>query len=327
VTNANAPVIAFDEIETKSLAEPHLEPPRVVPATNASPTHWVSLQDWSARFGLSKPERVLKGNAVHYRVPTRAGVCLLTIGSRLAHFDGIAVWLGFPPQISRGQPHIHSVDAEKTLQPLVEAPATVAKIGRTIVLDPGHGGVDSGTHGAKNQFEKDYTLDWALRTERLLTNAGWRVFLTRRSDVDVRLAERIGVADRVNADLFVSLHFNSTFPDPRPSGIETYCLTPTGAPSTLSRGYADDSHSVFANNTFDAANTQFAYRIHRELLSSTHAVDNGIKRARFMSVLRYQSRPAVLVEGGFLSNVAEMDKIRSSKHRESLAQALAQALQ
>src|SRR6185369_12046675 len=119
---------------------------------------------------------------------------------------------------------------------------------RTIVLDPGHGGADSGTRSAQNRLEKNYTLDWAIRTERLLTNAGCRVFLTRRNDVDTSLAERVMLADRVHADLFISLHFNSTFPQTQASGIETYCLTPTGMPSTLVRGYTDDERALFPNN-------------------------------------------------------------------------------
>jgi N-acetylmuramoyl-L-alanine amidase len=165
-----------------------------------------------------------------------------------------------------------------------------------------------------------------LRAERLLTNAGWKVYLTRRSDVDVPLLERVSYADRVHADLFISLHFNSTFPQTQPSGIETYCLTPAGMPSTLVRGYADDERAQFPNNAFDAANLDWAMRIHRSLLSETHSHDDGIKRARFMGVLRYQNRPAVLVEGGFLSNGDEAANIGSAGFRERLAEAVANAL-
>ena len=144
--------------------------------------------------------------------------------------------------------------------------------------------------------------------------------------MDVPLPERVSFADRVHADLFISLHFNSTFPQTQPSGIETYCLTPAGMPSTLARGYADDERAVFPNNAFDPANMDWAMRIHRSLLSETHAHDDGIKRARFMGVLRYQNRPAVLVEGGFLSNRGEARLIDSAAYREQLAAALAAAL-
>jgi N-acetylmuramoyl-L-alanine amidase len=268
----------------------------------------------------------MSGSSTSYRIATKNGLCKLTIGSRLSQWNGISVWLGFPPQLVRGEPHIHALDAEKTLLPLAAAPVSLPLARRTIVLDPGHGGADSGTRSAENHLEKIYTLDWALRTERLLTNAGWKVFLTRRNDVDLSLAERVMLADRVQADLFISLHFNSTFPQTQPSGIETYCLTPNGIPSTLVRGYSDDDRTVFPNNIFDAANTMWAFRIHRALVAETREHDDGIKRARFMGVLRYQNRPAVLVEGGFLSNPADTKSITSPFYRDRLATALAEAL-
>ena len=287
---------------------------------------WVPLRVWSQRVGLAAPERIAAGSATVYRVPTREGWGKLTIGTRLAEWNGAALWLGFAPQLINGEPHIHGLDAEKTLLPLTEPGAAFALPHRTIVLDPGHGGADVGTRDAQHRNEKDFALDWALRAERHLTNAGWKVFLTRRSDVELSLAERTAFADRVKADLFVSLHFNSTFPQTQASGIETYCLTPSGMASTLARGFADDERAVFPNNAFDAANTAWAFRLHRALVATTQTRDDGVKRARFMGVLRYQNRPAVLVEGGFLSNTSDAANINSGDYRETLARALAEGL-
>jgi N-acetylmuramoyl-L-alanine amidase len=319
------PVVGLDKVDegplpglTNALA--------VTPAASSFGRGWIPLTTWSARCAIGKPERTTSGGNAVYHIPTRTGLCMLTIGSRLMRWNGISVWLGFAPQMVRGEPHIHALDAEKTMLPLSEAHPALPTSIKTIVLDPGHGGTDSGTRGAHNQLEKDYTLDWALRTERLLTNAGWKVFLTRRSDVEVSLAERVAFADRVHADLFLSLHFNSAFPQTQPSGIETYCLTPTGSPSTLLRGYADDERAAYPNNAFDAANLEWAFRLHHSLLAELRAHDDGVKRARFMSVLRYQNRPAVLIEGGFLSNPGEMTAISSPGYRERLAEAIAQAL-
>jgi len=321
-----APVIGLDNVDGG--------PPPASVSTNVLPTAtaavfgrgWIPLRAWTDRCALGTPGRIVSGGTTTYRVSTRNGLCVLTIDSRLARWNGMAVWLGFAPQIIRGEPHIHALDAEKTLALLAEIPPAGKTAARTVVLDPGHGGSDAGTRSAHNDMEKTYALDWALRTERLLTNAGWKVFLTRRGDVDVSLTERVAFADRVRADLFISLHFNSTFPQTQPSGIETYCLTPAGMPSTLVRGYADDERALFPNNAFDSSNVQWAFRIHRALLAQTHAHDDGIKRARFMGVLRYQNRPAVLVEGGFLSNDQDAANIQSGAYRESLAQALMDAL-
>ena len=322
-----APVIGLDNVD--------VEPPPPHLATNSISTTppaasfgrgWISLRAWSDHGATGSPEKIVSSGVTSYRITTRNGWGKLTLGSRLAQWNGVAVWLGFAPQLIHGEPHIQALDAEKTLQPLAEAPPAPASSRRTVVLDPGHGGADGGTRGARNQLEKNYALDWALRTERLLTNAGWKVFLTRRGDVDLALAERIAFADRVHADLFISLHFNSTFPQTQPSGLETYCLTPVGMPSTLARGFADDERAIFPNNAFDTANLAWAFRIHRALVGQTHAHDDGVKRARFMSVLRYQNRPAVLVEGGFLSNARDAASIQSPAYRETLARALAEAL-
>ena len=322
-----APVLGLDNVSAEPMPAPVVTtpPPSVKPRLTFG-RGWVPLRVWSQRVGLAAPERIAAGSATVYRVPAHEGWGKLTIGTRLAEWNGAALWLGFAPQLIKGEPHIHGLDAEKTLLPLAEPPSAHSLPRRTIVLDPGHGGADVGTRDAQHRNEKDYALDWALRTERFLTNAGWKVFLTRRGDVDMSLAERTAFADRVQADLFISLHFNSTFPHTQASGIETYCLTPTGMASTLARGFADDERAVFPNNSFDAANTAWAFRLHRALIATTQARDDGVKRARFMGVLRYQNRPAVLVEGGFLSNPSDAANISSSDYRETLARALADGL-
>jgi len=115
-------------------------------------------------------------------------------------------------------------------------------------------------------------------------------------------------------------------PNARQAGVETYCLTPVGMPSSLVRDFEDDPKHVFSNNTFDAQNVQFAYRLHRTVLQCTQATDRGVRRARFMGVVRGQNRPAVLIEGGYLSNAAEARNIASSAYRQALAEAVGRAL-
>ncbi len=327
VPDAPAPVFGRDLIGTDSPvvtnSAPILLPPPVATRWGSG---WVPLERWAAEPGVHLSARTpAPGNTSRYSITTRQGVCVLTLGTRLARWNGMNVWLGFAPQNIQGQPCVQAVDLEKILHPLAE-PLPPRAGTRTLVLDPGHGGIDSGTRGAHGEFEKNFTLDWALRTERLLTNAGWRVILTRRSDLDVPLQERVAIADRARADLFISLHFNSVAPQTGPSGIETYCLTPSGAPSTLVRGYPDDPRAVFPNNSFDAANARLAFRLHHELVTQTRAADGGVKRARFMTVLRGQNRPAVLIEGGYLSNPSEVGQIASAKYRQKLAAAVAAAL-
>ena len=236
--------------------------------------------------------------------------------------------MAFAPQMRDGQPYVHALDLKKTIQPLVcGTPINFLRSNLTIVIDPGHGGGDSGTRSVlDSRHEKEFTLDWARRVGSLLATNGWRVFLTRTSDRDLSISNRIAFAAARKADVFLSLHFNSSAPNDQQSGLETYCLTPTGMPSTVTRGFGDDSALVFPNNAFDAQNLHFALRVHRELLQVNGRHDRGVRRARFLGVLRGQNCPAILVEGGYLSNPQEARRISDPAYRQKLAEALAQAL-
>lgn len=193
------------------------------------------------------------------------------------------------------------------------------------MLDPGHGGVNSGTRSALGE-EKDYTLDWALRTAELLRRHGWEVLLTRSNDRDLSLGDRVLLSNDSGADLFVSLHFNSAGGQERHEGIETYTLTPTGLPSSITREFTDDPSAEFPNNAFDPHNLLLAVRVHQGLLAQTGALDRGVRHARFMGVLRNQQRPAILVEAGYLSNISEARRVHDPNYRQKLAIGLAQAL-
>ena len=103
-------------------------------------------------------------------------------------------------------------------------------------------------------------------------------------------------------------------------------MTPRGMLSSLTRGYEDDPSRVFPNNSFDGQNLQYAVRLHRALLAVNGSQDRGVSRARFMTVLRDQNRPAVLIEGGYLSNPREAEHIADPAYRQKLAEAVARAL-
>src|SRR5690606_6420878 len=127
-------------------------------------------------------------------------------------------------------------------------------------------------------------------------------------DRDLSLKERVAIADAHQADLFISLHFNSLEGSSAgtESGLETYCLTPAGMPSNIIRnGIEDDPAKTYPNNAFDTQNLLLAVRLHQSLVQGTARPNRGVRRARFMTVLREQRRPAVLLEGGFISNPAE----------------------
>jgi len=221
---------------------------------------------------------------------------------------------------------VHALDAQKNLLPLARFPVLPNETNPVVVIDPGHGGENTGARSVRDgRFEKDFALDWALRLRPLLEGRGWKVFLTRTNDIDLFLSERVALATELHATLFLSLHFNSAA-RPDQSGLETYCLTPAGLPSTLTRDYEDDTALVFPNNAFDSQNLQYALRLHRALVETTGGVDRGVRRARFMGVLRTQNRPAVLLEAGYLSNPREAQLIGQPEYRQKLAEAVVKAL-
>jgi N-acetylmuramoyl-L-alanine amidase len=254
---------------------------------------------------------------------------VLTLGHRYAKWNGIQIGLGFLPTVVSGELALNSQDVRKNIYPLAIGAFPALGRNRVLVIDPGHGGADPGSRGSeRDAIEKDLTLDWALRMERILTNGHWRVVLTRRQDRNLSLMERVGIADAVQADLFISLHFNSlgeTGSARNETGIETFCLTPAGMPSTVNRDFEDDPRRVYPNNQFDSENILLAARLHSALVNSTGRRDRGVKRARFMTVLREQKRPAVLIEGGFLSTAAEARLILQPEYRQQLALALCNA--
>jgi N-acetylmuramoyl-L-alanine amidase len=255
-------------------------------------------------------------------------VLLLRAGSQLTHWNNVELHLGFAPQLIEGQPYVHALDLNKTIRPLLAGgPGLEFGPRPMIVLDPGHGGEDAGAKCVlDNHYEKEFTLDVVRRLQGLLTARGAQVLLTRSADYELALSNRVAFAEEHKANLFLSLHFNSAAPSPSETGLETYCLTPVGMSSSLTRGFADEVNTTFPNNAFDAENLELALRVHRAILEVNGHRDRGVRRARFPGVLRGQQRPAALVEVGYLSNPREARLIEDPAYRQRLAEALARAL-
>jgi len=312
-----APVISF---------VPSNKPP--VAVSNPAPvTMWTSLKSWAATRKIGAPHRLSDLPVTSYAIGSKNGVMVLEIGSHEVTWNGIEINLGFAPELIDGEVSLDGLDLQKNLEPLLCAPPLTFGTNRIIVIDPGHGGSNVGTHSVLDgRFEKEFTLDWAKRIKPLLETNGWTVLLTRTSDVYVTNLDRVVFAEAHHANLFISLHFNSAAPDTKQAGLETYCITPTGMPSTLTRGYEDNWSENLPNNAFDAQNLQLAVKLHGALLRATENADRGVRRARFIGVLRGQNRPAILIEAAYLSNPAEAKMIESPEYRQKLAQAVADAL-
>jgi N-acetylmuramoyl-L-alanine amidase len=238
--------------------------------------------------------------------------------------NGVQHWISSPVIAARGQLWITALDVLKTVDPVLRQgrsrnPALI----RLIVLDPGHGGSDTGARG-KQGVEKTLTLDIARRVERYLEQTNVNAVLTRTSDKTLGLPDRVDLTGSKRADLFVSIHVNS---GGSAEGIETYCTPPAGAASTADaarRGAAGDA-DVCVNNRYDEKNVWLAHCVQRAVLRATGEADRGVRRARFV-VIRDAPCPAILVECGFLSSRAEEQRLISTDYREKLAKAIADGI-
>jgi len=313
-------------LETNLPAPPTPVSPEI--KTAAPVEGWIPLQRWCRTTSVGPPTQVVGAAAPSYALQSTNGTFMLRTGSQLAQWEGLEVRLGFAPQLVDGQPYVHSLDLGKTVQPLLQGELNSHwGPGPVIVIDPGHGGENPGTRSVLgNRFEKEFTLDWASRLQAVLAANNCRVFLTRSNDTDIALSNRVAFAVQHKADLFISLHFNSAAPNESESGLETYCLTPVGMPSNLTRGFPDELRQTFPNNAFDPKNLFLAVQVHRALLQVNGHRDRGIRHARFPGILRGQQCAAILVEGGYLSNPQEARLIETPSYRQKLAEAVAKGV-
>jgi N-acetylmuramoyl-L-alanine amidase len=242
-------------------------------------------------------------------------------GSREVIINGARSWLCFPVIEHNGKFLVSRTDVAKTIEPLVR-PHRVANAGkiRTVVLDPGHGGYDKGAI-CRYGSEKNFALDVARQLRPLLQAKGLRVIMTREGDYFVPLEVRARIANAARDSIFVSIHFNATDRDPSATGFEIFSFTPRGAPSTSDNWMTSSSASVQAGSLVDAQSMALSACIYHSLLGHIPEFDRGIKRARF-AVLRQTKVPAVLVEGGFLTERGESRLISKKDWRGKLAQAI-----
>ena len=249
--------------------------------------------------------------------------------SRELEVNGVRVFMGEAARLRKRELYISKIDAERLLRPLVrpgQGGPPVPPL-RVIALDPGHGGKDPGKENTRLRVnEKTFTLDVCARLEKLLTQRGYKVVLTRNRDVFVGLGDRAEKATRAGADLFVSVHFNSVASEvARVSGSETYTMTPQYQRSTSDNQREGIDGIANPGNVNDHWNILLGYHVQRSLLAELKTFDRGLKRGR-LAVLRLATCPAVLVEAGYLSNDVETKKIATSAYRQQIAESIADGI-
>lgn len=193
--------------------------------------------------------------------------------------------------------HVVKPDEEGT--GLVLDVLTSSLNGKRLVIDPGHGGSDPGAIGVSGAFEKDLNLQIGKAVERKLLKSGAEVVMTRYDDRDVGLVERPGLANRLGADAFISIHCNS-FTDSSKRGTETF---------------------YYSNHPESAYLAQLLY----ESLVSIGLYGRGVRSERFV-VLREAAVPAALIEVAFVSNPDEERLLKDPVFQEKVAQAVVQGI-
>lgn len=219
----------------------------------------------------------------------------------------------------------------------------------TVVLDAGHGGKDPGALGSKVK-EKDVTLDIALKLGKLITAKypDVKVIYTRKKDTFVTLNGRAAVANKNNADLFISIHCNSLPSSPVTKGVETFVMGEHRNNANLQVAKSENASILFEDDSdssydgFDPNSTEsyiifslvqsehktqslkFAEKIQNQLVKNGKRKNRGVQQAGFL-VLYKTSMPSVLVELGFLSNKEEEKLMTSEAGKNEIAAALLNA--
>ncbi len=176
--------------------------------------------------------------------------------------------------------------------------------GPLIVLDAGHGGRDEGAR-VRSLQEKKVALLTTLYTKKYLEELGYRVLLTRTRDLYVPLSKRVLIANKMQCDLFVSIHFN-TAPNHLAQGLEVYYTGDASSRGKLSK--------------------KLAHLLLHNVLNETGAASRGVKLGSHLYVIRETQMPAVLFEAGFLTNPEEWGKIKDKHYLEKIAKGISQGV-
>lgn len=308
--------------------------PASLPVTRLQGSEFISLRDVAGLLGLKS---AWVESTRRLTLTDRSNRIELTAGSREIGVNGLRLFLGSPVMPHNGALYISKTDLERCLAPQLR-PALLGPLlarPRIIVIDPGHGGADDGAENKPLRLkEKVLTLDVAQRLKKLLEARDYTVILTRNDDRQLgpdKLTDflaRDDIANRAKADLFVSIHFNSLYPDTKTSGTEVYTFTRAGQRSDPSWGLMekDDTETKPSEvNRFDPWSSLLALCMHREVMATLKTFDRG-QKTKHLGVLRGLKCPAVLVESVFLSNEAEARRAATPAYLQQIAWALAEGI-
>ncbi|MBR5887153.1 MAG: N-acetylmuramoyl-L-alanine amidase [Akkermansia sp.] len=234
-------------------------------------------------------------------------------GRRELRIGGYRCLLSYPlKDDGAGDLLISEVDIVKMIDPILR-PTYIAerRLVRTVIIDPGHGGYDTGITGGF-VHEADCNLLLALALREQLSKRGFAVLLTHEQNRHLSDQQRIAVAGGVDAPIFISLHLNSGRSDIQ--GIETYTAAPE-CPGATPR----------PANKHDAASAALAFAVHSSLVSASGAQDGGCRRAQY-SLLNSIECPAIMVLAGYATHKEEGSRLNTPEYREKLVMAITEGV-
>ncbi len=234
-------------------------------------------------------------------LPVNSGLTLSSYTSVDGKNIKISLKRSIQPQATKTQPNQKQQHYFPPVNETVNKPDVLTpyqKYGKTVVLDAGHGGKDVGAIGGGKYYEKDITLDITQKVKSILEKNGYTVIMTRSDDTYLSLQERVDISENSNADIFVSIHVNSST-NPAVTGLETH---------------------YYHQESIDLAQS-----VHSSLASSIDSPNRGLFKSKFY-VINHTTRPAILVETGFISNSSECSDLNTQKRRQLTAQAIADGI-
>ena len=233
--------------------------------------------------------------------------------------------------VALGGYHMSVTDLLKIVDPVLR-PYKIegAKAFETVIIDPGHGGRDPGAVNSLGT-EAGYNLNVGRLLRDRLQKRGFKVVMTRNSDIFLTLQQRVALANKYKNAIFISIHFNSAGSTGRTQarGIETFTLSPVGV-AHYGRSLKRSDLIRREGNAQDSANIALATAVHWNSLqrlnkAKMNVPDRGVRRARY-SVLTGVKHPAILFEGGFLSHPKEKHLINTKTYQTTLANAIGEAI-
>ena len=234
----------------------------------------------------------------------------------------------------------------KKIKKRLNTSLSIAPSSKVIVIDPGHGGKDTGAVGYKRKREKDIVLAIAKRVYKELKSKGFRVYLTRRGDYFVTLRNRTKMANRVKANLFISIHANAA-PTKRKylsmKGLETFFLSPARSArakriAALENRVDMKNLSYYSKNVFlnfinrekTILSNKLAIDVHRSILAHLRqryrVSDGGVRPGPFWVLVGAQM-PSILVEVGYITNPTEAMRLSNPLYQKYIAKGIAQGVQ